>query len=561
MREQLRRRLLVATSVAAAVSFARLSAQGPPGYYTSVNGSNPTTLRQTLHALIDDHTRFPYTATSTDTWDILEQADQHPGNASAILDLYKNTTYTKVGGGTSSYDREHSWPKSYGFPDDTASNYPYTDCHQLFLCDSAYNSSRGNRPFRIADAAAAERVTALNNGVGGGSGVYPGNSNWTDGLFTLGRWETWRDRRGDVARALMYLDVRYEGGNHGVTGHAEPDLRLTDDIALIQASNTGANISVAYMGLLSVLRQWHAEDPVDAKERARNDVVFAYQGNRNPFVDRPEWVECLYGGRCGDTTPPGAPTGLVARAGNGSVALDWADNGEPDLAGYHVLRATVSGGPYTQITPTLLTLSALNDSGLTNGVTYHYVVRAVDTSNNLSANSAQVSGTPQASSSSAVVWINEFHYDNSGIDKGEFVELAGVGGTSLAGYKLVAYNGANGRVYTTLDLTGRILNTNNGFGLHSVDLVLQNGAPDGIALISPSNVVLQFLSYEGSFTAVDGPAAGRASVAISTSEGEGTPVGFSLQLQGFGNGPEDFTWSAPLRATRGQRNVGQSLSN
>ena len=112
-----------------------VAAQGPPGYYTSVNTSSATTLRQTLHLLIDDHTRFPYTSTATDTWDVLEQADEHPANSGAILDLYKNTTYTKVGGGTSNYDREHSWPKSYGFPNDGASNYPYTDCHHLFLCD------------------------------------------------------------------------------------------------------------------------------------------------------------------------------------------------------------------------------------------------------------------------------------------------------------------------------------------------------------------------------------------------------------------------------------------
>ena len=63
----------------------------------------------------------------------------------------------------------------------------------------------------------------------GGSGVYPGESNWT----TAGVWEAWAGRRGDVARALFYLDVRYEGGVHGVTGAAEPDLVLTDDPSLL----------------------------------------------------------------------------------------------------------------------------------------------------------------------------------------------------------------------------------------------------------------------------------------------------------------------------------------
>ena len=98
---------------------------------------------------------------------------------------------------------------------------------------------------------------ARGDGAGGGSGTYPGQSNWT----TTGIWETWIGRRGDVARALFYLDVRYAGGTHGVTGAAEPDLILTDDASLVATS--GTNASVAHMGRLSVLLAWHAEDPVE----------------------------------------------------------------------------------------------------------------------------------------------------------------------------------------------------------------------------------------------------------------------------------------------------------
>lgn len=169
----------------------------------------------------------------------------------------------------------------------------------------AYNSARGNLPFRTCSAACTERATDANNGQGGGTGAYPGNSNWWTGTGTTGTWETWIGRRGDVARAMLYADLRYEGGVHGVTGVAEPDLRLTDDPALIQTSG-GSNASVAYMGLLSVLLQWHEQDPVDALERHRNDVVASYQGNRNPFVDHPDLVDCLYAGDCGSfySVPP-----------------------------------------------------------------------------------------------------------------------------------------------------------------------------------------------------------------------------------------------------------------
>ena len=175
----------------------------------------------TLHAVIDDHLRFPYNSAGTDTWVILELADEDPNNANNILDVYKNASYVKVGGGTGDYNREHTWPSSYGYPNDNSSNMPYTDCHMLFLCDDGYNSSRSNKPYRDCDAGCNERVTVVNDGMGGGSGVYPGNSNWTSGSFTQGTWETWVGRRGDVARALLYMDVRYEGGTHGVTGVSE----------------------------------------------------------------------------------------------------------------------------------------------------------------------------------------------------------------------------------------------------------------------------------------------------------------------------------------------------
>jgi hypothetical protein len=96
-----------------------------------------------------------------------------------------------------------------------------------------------------------------------------------------------------------------------------------------------------------------------------------------------------------ETTPPSAPTGLVATAGSATVALDWANNTEPDLASYRVKRATVSGGPYTTIA-TGLTVSAYTDNSVTNGTTYYYVVSALDTNSNESANSSQVSAVPQS---------------------------------------------------------------------------------------------------------------------------------------------------------------------
>ncbi len=274
-----------------------LLAQGPPGYYSSVNTTSASTLRATLHAVIDDHVKIPYTATATDTWDVLNLASEDPTNTSKILDLYKNQSLTKETGGNNFYNREHTWPNSYGFPDDTSCNYAYTDCHMLFLCDIAYNATRGNAPYR-ACVGCSELTTLFNNGLGGGSGVYVGNSNWSNGSDSASNFETWIGRRGDVARAILYADVRYEGGTHGSNGCAEPNLIVTDSQTLIANSATGSNESIAYMGIKAVLVQWSLQDPPDAWERHKNDVVFAYQQNRNPFIDHPEWVGCLFAGTC-----------------------------------------------------------------------------------------------------------------------------------------------------------------------------------------------------------------------------------------------------------------------
>jgi|GEM_PF-534812 len=96
----------------------------------------------------------------------------------------------------------------------------------------------------------------------------------------------------------------------------------------------------------------------------------------------------------GDTMPPAVPTGLSATPGNGTVSLNWNDNGEGDLAGYNIYRSTVSGGPYTKQNGTLLSSSAYTDNNVTNGTTYYYVVTAVDTSTNESGYSGQVPATP-----------------------------------------------------------------------------------------------------------------------------------------------------------------------
>ena len=164
------------------------------------------------------------------------------------------------------------------------------------------------------------------------------------------------------------------------------------------------------------------------------------------------------------------------------------------------------------------------------------------------------------------VFINEIHYDNAGGDVGEFVEIAGPAGTDLTGWSIVRYNGSNGQAYTysaTSDVLGLLPNQSSGYGFAIMNYPtdgLQNGSPDGIALVDNSGAVIQFLSYEGSFVAADGPAAGLTSTDIGVSEDSSTPVDFSLQLTGTGSLYEDFTWAAPQTKKPGTVNASQTFS-
>ncbi len=160
------------------------------------------------------------------------------------------------------------------------------------------------------------------------------------------------------------------------------------------------------------------------------------------------------------------------------------------------------------------------------------------------------------------IFINEIHYDNVGADSGEGVEIAGPAGSDLADWSIVLYNGRNDTSYNKTLLGGVIPSQQNGFGtLLFLINPIQNGSPDGIALVYSSSTVVQFFSYEGIFTAADGPANGLTSTDIGVYESGSTPAGSSLQLTGTGSVYEDFTWSAATPNTFGAVNTRQSFTS
>ncbi|HEX6140635.1 MAG TPA: hypothetical protein VF013_09275, partial [Candidatus Limnocylindria bacterium] len=171
-------------------------------------------------------------------------------------------------------------------------------------------------------------------------------------------------------------------------------------------------------------------------------------------------------------------------------------------------------------------------------------------------------GVPAPTRAATSVFINEIHYDNTGTDAGEAIEIAGPAGTDLTGWSLVLYNGATNTQYDSDPLSGLIPDQGNGFGTAVVTYPvngIQNGSPDAIALVNGLNVLVQFLSYEGTVSATSGPASGDTSVDIGVSEDGTEAIGTSLQLTGNGTSYEEFTWSTGHASTFGLPNAGQTF--
>ncbi|MBL4899638.1 MAG: lamin tail domain-containing protein [Colwellia sp.] len=158
------------------------------------------------------------------------------------------------------------------------------------------------------------------------------------------------------------------------------------------------------------------------------------------------------------------------------------------------------------------------------------------------------------------VFINEIHYDNTGGDIGEYVEIAGDGNVDLTGWSLRLYNGNNGKEYNSFNVDSwSYIDTLTQFGFHKIKTTgLQNGSPDGLVLFDGVDII-QFLSYEGNFTATDGIANGISSTDIGVMEPSNTPIDFSLQLTGKGSRYSDFSWSSPQANTFGTVNTGQEF--
>ncbi|HEX6059351.1 MAG TPA: endonuclease [Gemmatimonadaceae bacterium] len=241
----------------------------PAGYYDRVRDWTGQRLLLELHyitcsqrILADPESPFPDDEAYEHSRDSLYDFVDDPDGDDTIVDIYTGraeTVTTRAEAAAVDFNTEHSWPQSMGADELPA----YSDLHHLFTADETANGQRLNHPFGVVVDTVWESTPVAAPGGGTESSVR--------GLDADGRtvFEPRDSKKGDIARALLYFYVRY-----AMAEDFDVDL---------------SNFEIEEATLL----QWHEQDPPDAFEQQRNALVFRAQGNRNPFIDRPELVEAV----------------------------------------------------------------------------------------------------------------------------------------------------------------------------------------------------------------------------------------------------------------------------
>jgi len=289
-------RLLAALS--ATLMFTQSFALTPQAYFSSAEGLEGWPLKSELRSLIDGHTVLSYTP---GVWNAHKDLYEDRFNSSKLILFYSNKSFNKSaqdsgGGGLSSWNREHLWPRSRGVGDSGADN---TDLFHLVPVNAAVNTSRGNKYFDESDQ------TDPNYDADPASNFAP---DCTSDTYT---WEPSDLRKGWVARAMFYMTTRY---SHLFLSNASGDLPYNSNMAQ-----------------LDLMLEWNRRFLPTDKEREVNEGIYSrYQGNRNPYIDFPEFADA--------TVLPGQMTWGGWRLEHFSLAelLDEAVSGDladPDADG------------------------------------------------------------------------------------------------------------------------------------------------------------------------------------------------------------------------------------
>lgn len=357
------------------MSFAFLSAfaQIPTGYYDGTAGLTGPALKTKLSQIITNgHSAGTYNG----LWTAYQTTDRdyYYENDGTILDIYSenpngpdpynyNIGVNQCGNYSAEgacYNREHIVPQSLF----NEASPMVSDAHFIRATDGKVNGMRSNYPF--GKVGTSPSFTSL-NGSKLGTSVSPGYSGTV--------FEPIDAFKGDVARMILYFVTRYETKLATFTsgdmlgGSAFPGLQTWE---------------------LNQLLAWHIADPVSPAEIGRNNATYTYQGNRNPYIDHPEYVNQIWGTPVVDTEAPTAPTNLATNTPtSNTISLSWtASTDNIGVVSYDIYK---DGIFYATVTGTTATVS-----GLASSTTYNFYVIAKDSAGNSSTASNTAQGTTLA---------------------------------------------------------------------------------------------------------------------------------------------------------------------
>lgn len=315
------------------------TAQIPTGYYNATNGLSCSNLKTALKNIITTgHTAQSYSA----LWSQFLLTDITPrpsgsGSPNVIWDIYSFnnsgtanyyfTPGTNQCGSYSAegqcYNREHSFPASW-FNDEAPA---YTDYNHIFPTDGWVNNKRSN--YRYGEVATASYTST--NGSKLGSSAVAGISGTV--------FEPINEFKGDLARAYLYMVTRYED-------RISTWKSYSTDGALTLTNTAFPGVEINYLKLMI---KWHNQDPVSAKEIARNNGTYTFQGNRNPFIDSPQFVNKIWNSSC-----PGLaalPVNIISFSGklfNNYLQLSWEVENEINVRSY-IIEQSFTGSSYSAI--------------------------------------------------------------------------------------------------------------------------------------------------------------------------------------------------------------------
>lgn len=355
------------------LAFFNAWAQAPATYYNAAAGLTGANLKTALSQIITNG-HVPKTYNNLYNGYVSTDSDNFYENDGSVLDIYsenpagtdpyvyQHTSSSQCGNYSTEgdcYNREHIVPQSL-----FGSAMPmYSDINFIRPTDGKVNGYRSNFPFGKVG------VTSYisQNGSKLGTSVSAGYSGTV--------FEPIDAFKGDVARMIFYFVTRYE--------------------TQLSGFNSGNMLgNSAYPGLqtweLNQLLAWHLADPVSPMEISRNNASYTYQGNRNPFIDHPEYAAQIWGTPVTDTQAPTAPTNLItSNPSSNSISLSWtASTDNIGVAGYDIYK---DGAFYMTVTGTTATVSGLNPS-----TTYNFYVIAKDAAGNASTASNTAPGTTLA---------------------------------------------------------------------------------------------------------------------------------------------------------------------